>query len=85
MKWATAWKARRCRPLRGLNRYFSYRNPGACAPGFILPPALRARRPDMRLRRGEFFGHADEVGEGAGVHFLHYLAAVEFDGDFARA
>ena len=37
------------------------------------------------LHRGEFFGHSDEIGEGVGVHFFHYLAAVEFDGDFARA
>ena len=34
---------------------------------------------------GELFGHADEVGEGVGVHFFHDLAAMEFDGDFARA
>ena len=42
MKWATAQKAERCRPLRGLDRYL-HRDPGACAPGFILPPASQAR------------------------------------------
>src|SRR6185369_7120884 len=28
-----------CRPLRGLNR-FRYFDPGACAPGFMLTPAI---------------------------------------------
>ncbi len=37
------------------------------------------------LRRSEPFGHADEVGEGIGAHFLHNLAAMEFDCDLARA
>jgi hypothetical protein len=37
------------------------------------------------LYRGELFGHSDEVGEGVGVHFLHYLTAVEFDCDLAGA
>ena len=41
MKWATAKKAQRCRPLCGLNHYF-YIDPGACAPGFMLTPASQA-------------------------------------------
>ena len=43
MKWATAQKAERCRPLRGLDRFLLHRDPGACAPGIILPPASQAR------------------------------------------
>ena len=37
------------------------------------------------LHRGKLLGHADEVGEGVGAHFLHDLAAMEFDCDLARA
>ena len=38
------------------------------------------------LDRGiELFRHANQVGEGVGVHLLHDLAAMEFDRDFARA
>ena len=33
----------------------------------------------------EALDHADEVGEGVGLHFFHDVAAVELDGDFAEA
>jgi len=33
----------RCRPLRGLKQYLFALDPGAGAPGFMLPPASRAR------------------------------------------
>ena len=73
-------------PASRAQSLFLYIDPGACAPGFMLPPASRARHSDiLRLNRREFFGHADEIGEGIGAHFFHDLAAVEFDGDFARA
>src|SRR5829696_2732859 len=32
-----------CRPLRGLTSLLLFSIPGACAPGFMLPPASRVR------------------------------------------
>ena len=37
----------RCRPLRGLMSYLRV-DPGACAPGFILPSASRTQRPFLQ-------------------------------------
>ena len=33
----------------------------------------------------ESLRHADEVGEGVGLHFFHHLSAMELDCDFARS
>ena len=41
MKWVTAKKTQRCRPLGGLPDNF-HNDPGACAPGFMLTPASQA-------------------------------------------
>ncbi len=50
-KWATARYALGCRPLRGLNRDFDS-DPGACAPGFMLPSASRTSRPQPTVADG---------------------------------
>ena len=53
--------------------------------GAIVGVATEGHPYKQFLWGGEFFGHADEVGEGSGMHLFHDLAAVKLDGDFARA
>jgi hypothetical protein len=44
-KRATAHLTQGCRPFNGLQRLFFIADPGACAPGFMLPPASQVERP----------------------------------------
>jgi hypothetical protein len=55
-KRATAHLTQGCRPFNGLQRLFFIADPGACAPGFMLPPASQVQRP--RICEACFAGSA---------------------------
>jgi hypothetical protein len=56
-KRATAHLTQGCRPFNGLQRLFFIADPGACAPGFMLPPASQVQRP--RICEACFAGYVE--------------------------
>ena len=52
---------------RGLCQYFYFRDPGACAPGFMLSPASRAFNSDVVVQTiaPDYATYAEKLATGA--------------------